>query len=86
MRHVNSGFANNVYSIEVVNGLLEVRGEWIKVASINGPLERQVSVGLTTSTGKEVERTDSLTFSASVETGFEFGPAHATVTVGFESS
>lgn len=74
------GWDNNVRSMYVFKiAALRVKCRWERVASVNGgPLKETVSVGWTSSSTKETEKTVTHSFSVAVQFGFSFA--------GFSSS
>jgi len=50
----------------------DVYGAWVRIAAVNGPLKRTVTVGTTYTSTNERETTLTNSFSLSMESSFEF--------------
>jgi hypothetical protein len=77
-----SGWNDAIASMKVYSSAtFAIIGSWELVGSINGPLERQVQVGTTTSSTTESQTTVTNSFSMSMESGVEFEGVSAKVTM-----
>jgi hypothetical protein len=82
-----TGWNDGISSMKIYKSAsFVIVGTWELIGSINGPLERQVQVGTTTTQTTESSTTVTDSFAVSMEEGVEFEGLSAKVSMTAEES